>query len=158
MVSRMPGRHLEMILGLVAPFSQSMSSFRATATHFVPETMILDVLQTVKYIIWTYKSKFYSMCVLQIQNLCIANTKIWYKGSDYILEIKNPRITNTKIWYKGSDYILQIQNVCIADTEILYKGSDYILQIKKLYVLNTQFILCKHTISVCCKHRNLCIC
>ena len=116
-----------MILGLVAPFSQSMSSFRATATHFVPETMILDVLQTLKCINWTYKSKCYSTFVLQMQNLCIANTK---KG------------------YKGSDYILQIQNICIANTETLYKCSDYILQIYKLFVLNTKLYIANTYLSV----------
>ena len=60
-----------MILGLVAPFSQSMSSFRATATHFVPEAMILDVLQTLQYINWTYK-------ILFLDKVCIANTKPMY--------------------------------------------------------------------------------
>ncbi len=33
--------HLKMILSLVAPFSQRMSSFGVTATHFVPETTIV---------------------------------------------------------------------------------------------------------------------
>ena len=71
MVSRMPGRHLEMILGLVAPFSQSMSSFRATATHFVPKTMNFVRPQSLKHINGTYK-------ILILDHVCIANTKSMY--------------------------------------------------------------------------------
>ena len=52
--------------------------------------------------------------------------------------MQNICIANTNIWYKGSDYILQIQNLCITNAEILYKCSDYILQIWKLSALNTQ--------------------
>ena len=81
-----------MILRLVASFSQSMSSFRATATHFMPETINFGRSPTTKthdpdqqnlnFRQHMYcKDKIY---VLQIQNICIANTKIWYKGSDYI--------------------------------------------------------------------------
>ena len=35
-----------MILRLVAPFSQSMSPWRATATHFVPKSIIIDMSKT----------------------------------------------------------------------------------------------------------------
>ena len=46
MVSQRPGRHLKMILRLVAPFSQSMSPWWATATHFVPKSIIIDMSKT----------------------------------------------------------------------------------------------------------------
>ena len=87
-----------MILRLVASFSQSMSSFRATATHFMPETINFQRSPTTK----THNPELqnlnfgkhmyckYKTCVLQIQkygikapiiyckykNLCIADTKI----------------------------------------------------------------------------------
>ena len=48
--------YFKMILRLVAPFSQSMSSFGATATHFMPETVILGRPQTLKHVIRTYKT------------------------------------------------------------------------------------------------------
>ena len=35
-----------MILRLVDPFSQSMSPFRTTATHFVPKSIIIDMSKT----------------------------------------------------------------------------------------------------------------
>ena len=41
--------YLKMILRLVAPFSQSMSSFRATATHFMPETINFQRSPTTKH-------------------------------------------------------------------------------------------------------------
>ena len=37
-----PGTYFKMILGPVAPFSQSMSPWRATATHFVSKTVIFQ--------------------------------------------------------------------------------------------------------------------
>ena len=46
MVSRRPGRHLKMIPRLVASFSQSMSPLRATATHFVPKTIDINMSRT----------------------------------------------------------------------------------------------------------------
>ena len=46
MVSQRPGRHFKIILRLVAPFSQSMSPWRATATHFVPKSIIIDMSRT----------------------------------------------------------------------------------------------------------------
>ena len=86
-----------MILRLVAPFSQSMSSFRATATHFMPETINFQRSPTTK----THNPDLqnlnfrepmcskYKICVFQIQkydikapiiyckykNLCIAKQK-----------------------------------------------------------------------------------
>ena len=41
-----PGRHFKMILRPVASFSQSMSPFQATATHFMPKTKIFKILKT----------------------------------------------------------------------------------------------------------------
>ena len=61
------GTHLKMILRLVAPFSQSFSSFGATATHFVPEAVILARPQTLKHVIRTSKN-------LILDHICIAST------------------------------------------------------------------------------------
>ena len=123
MVSRRPGRHFKMILRLVASFSQSISSFRATATHFIPETINFQRSPPTK----THNP--------DLQKLNFREPT-YCKYKIYVLQIQ-------KIQYKGSDYILQIQNSCIANTEILYTCSDYILQIykllarsKHLYVVN----------------------
>ena len=62
----------------------------------------------------------YKIYVLQIQTYGIKAPIIYCK-------YKNLCIANTKIWYKGSDYILHIH--FFANTETLYKCSDYILQI-----------------------------
>ena len=105
-----------MILRLVAPFSQSMSSFRATATHFMPETITFQRspttkthnphLQNLNFRGHTYCK--YNICVLQIQKYGIKAPIIYCK-------------------YKF---------LCIPNTEILYKCSDYILQIYKFFARN----------------------
>ena len=41
-----PGGIFKMILRPVASFSQSMSPFRATATHFMPKTKKIKILKT----------------------------------------------------------------------------------------------------------------
>ena len=41
-----PGTYFIMILDPMAPFSQSMSPWGVMATHFMPETIILDLPKT----------------------------------------------------------------------------------------------------------------
>ena len=86
----MPGRLLEMILGLVAPFSQSVSSFRATATHFVSKTMNFVRPQSLKHINGTYK-------ILILDDVRIANTKYMYCKYRNIVEMLRLYIANIEI-------------------------------------------------------------
>ncbi len=59
-----------MVLRPVAPFSQSMSPWRATATHF--ESKNIDFARFVNplCVMWTYKSYF-----LSIEYICVAKIR-----------------------------------------------------------------------------------
>ena len=81
-----------MILGLVAPFSQSMSSFRATATHFVPKTMNFVRPQSLKHINGTYK-------------ILILDQRMYCKDKIYVLQIQKYGIKAPIIYCKYRSYV-----------------------------------------------------
>ena len=87
--------YLKMIPRLVASFSESMSSFRATATHFIPKTMIFAILPTLKI----------PYLDLQILN---CRPHMYCKSKIYILQIQNYGIKTPIIYCKYRIYVLQI--------------------------------------------------
>ena len=106
MVSRRPGRHFKMILRLVASFSQSMSSFRATATHFMPETINFGRSPTTQ----THDP--------DQQNLNLRQ-HMYCKDKIYVLQIQKYGIKAPMIYCKYKIYVLQIQKYCI-NAPIIY--------------------------------------
>ena len=129
MVSRRPGRHFKMILRLVASFSQSISSFRATATHFIPKTINFQRSPTTK----THNP--------DLQKLNFREP-MYCKYKIYVLQIQKYSIKAPIIFCKYIIYVLQIQKLCINAPTYVVNIHIYILQIYTF---------------VCYKYRNMCI-
>ena len=127
MVSRRPGRHFKMILRLVASFSQSISSFRATATHFIPKTINFQRSPTTK----THNP--------DLQKLNFREP-MYCKYKIYVLQIQKYSIKAPIIFCKYIIYVLQIQKLCINAPII--------------YIATIQIICYKYT-SICCKYTHL---
>ena len=114
MVSRRPGRHFKMILRLVASFSQSISSFRATATHFIPKTINFQRSPTTK----THNP--------DLQKLNFREP-MYCKYKIYVLQIQKYSIKAPIIFCKYIIYVLQIQKLCINAPIIYCKYTNYLL-------------------------------
>ena len=114
-----------MLIRCAASFSQSFSPWRATATHFVPETIIFVppknaniCYQTPRILIWDF------VCIGNIQ-ISITHTYVCNEDADYMLQIYKLHIANTKcICRIYKTYILQIRFLCRRYTL-------YMLQIHK---------------------------
>ena len=129
--------YLKMILRLVAPFSQSMSSFRATATHFMPEainfarspttkTHNLD-LQNLNFGEYMYCK--YKICVLQIQKYCIKAPIIYCKYIIYVLQIQKFCINAPIRHCKYINYCYKYISTCCKYTH-LYIANIYICMLQ----------------------------
>ena len=123
-----PGTYFKMIPGPVAPFSQSMSPWRATATHFVPKTMIFQPPQNANICYRTPKILILGPCMYCKQRsmyckykympqrcrLYVAKTQsICCKYKIYMLQIE---IYVSLICAANTESLLQIHNLCVANT------------------------------------------
>ena len=113
-----PGTYFIMILDPVAPFFQSMSPCRATASHFGPETVILRPTQNAHICYQTPKILILGLCMY---------CKQWIMYCKYKHMPQRYRL-----------YVSKIQIICFKDT-------NSILQIHNLYVVHTEFLCCKYT-------------
>ena len=108
-----PGTYFIMILDPVAPFSQSMSPWRATATHFGPETVILRPPQNA--------------------NICYRTPKIFTLGSCMYCKQRNMYCRYKYMPQRHKVYVSKIQIICLKDT-------NYMSQRCNFYVADTQCI------------------
>ena len=125
-----PGTYFIMILDPVAPFSQSMSPWRAMATHFGPKTVIFRPPHNA--------------------NICYRRPKILILG---LCMYCNQRNLYCRYKYMPRRYKLYVSNIQI----ICFKATKSMLQIHNLYVVHTEFLCCKYTHGLCLRQRFLCI-
>ena len=110
-----------MILGPVAPFSQSMSPWRATATHFVAKTM-------------TFRFPHNA-------NICYHTPKILILGPRMYCKQRNLCCRHK--------YMPQRHNLYAANKNfICCKYTKYMLQISNVYFIDEHITCCKYTFSI----------
>ena len=117
-----PGPYFIMILDPVAPFSQSMSPWRAMATHFGPKTVIFRPPLNA--------------------NICYRRPKILILGLCMYCKHRN---MYCRYKYMSQRYTLYVSNMYTICT----KDPTSILQVYNLYVVHTDFYMSQiHTLSM----------
>ena len=119
-----PRTYFILKFGLVALFSQSMSLWRAMATHFGPETVIFELPQNANICYWTPKILILGLCMYCKQR----NLYCKYK-------------------YLPQRYRLYVSNIQI----LCFKNTNSTLQIHNLYVVYIDFLCRKYTCCTCQK-------
>ena len=94
-------------------------------------------------------TNYYYYNISQRQRLYVAKTKIicckdkiiYHKDTNYMLQIQKLCVANTKyvakpqtIYHKDANYMLQIQKSCVANTNIFCKATNYISHRHNLHV------------------------
>ena len=133
-----------MILGPVAPFSQSMSPWRATATHFGSKIVVFGPPQNANICYRTPKISIIRLCMYCKQRIMYCKYK--YMPQRYRLYVSKIQI----ICFKDANSILQIHSSA-------YRIS--MSQIHTLYMSEIEICVCyihRNCISVLYIHR-ICI-
>ena len=115
-----PGTYFKMILGPVAPFSQSMSPWRATATHFVTTTIISGPPQNTNICYQTPKILILGPCMYCKQRIMCCICKMMSQRSKL--------------------YVANIQYVCCKYIIIFRRCTIGMLKINILFVANTHIL------------------
>ena len=124
-----PGTYFIMILDPVAPFSQSMSPWRATAIHFGPETIIFRPPQNANICYRTPKISIIRLCTYCKQRIMYCKYK--YLPQRYRLYVSKIQI----ICLKDANYMSQRYKLCVSKIQIICrKDANSMLQIRNIYI------------------------